>query len=353
MIKKILFFTTLVYMFLPAAGQNAESADKNTGSQVNGNFGLFENESILDISLHFDLGTYLRKKPKDEYLKAVFTINPGKSDSISRKIKLRTRGQFRNSYCAYAPIELNLKNAHFGYTDLDSIGKMKLVTQCSSGAQFESYVLREYYAYKLYQVLTDTSFRVRLLRVTYYDSEKKKKPMTQYGIFIEPVEMLAERTGSVQVKNPKINQKHVIPVIMDRVAIFNYMIGNYDWSVPGQHNVRVLKTLKNPLGIAIPYDFDWSGLVNATYAEPAEIVGIRNVRQRLFLGVCRSRQTYNGDLDLFAAKKNDFLNVINNSALLKNSDKTDMADFLNGFFDQLKGNRESLLYFLTENCKNF
>jgi hypothetical protein len=230
---------------------------------------------------------------------------------------------------------------------------MKLVTQCSSGSQFESYVLREYLAYKLYQVLTDTSFRVRLLRVTYYDTEKKRKPMTQYGIFIEPVEMLGERTGTVQVKNTKINQKHIIPMIIDRVAIFNYMIGNYDWSVPGQHNVRVMKSLKNPLGMAIPYDFDWSGLVNPTYAEPAEIVGIKTVRQRLFLGICRSKQVFNTDLDLFQSKKDDFLNVINSFEHIKASEKKDMTEFLNGFFDELKGTRESLLYFLTQNCKNF
>ena len=256
-------------------------------------FRLFENDNLLEISLRFDLSTYFRTKPKEEYLKANITFYSSNGDSISKDIRLKTRGVFRNQYCMFAPIELNFKKADFGYSDLNRISKIKLVPQCSQGKENEDYVLREYLAYKLFNVLTDTSFRVRLLKVNYIDSEKKRKPVIQYGFFIEPVEMLAARTNCTQVKSRNLNQKSIVPKIMDRLAIFNFMIGNYDWSVPGLHNVLVIKSLNfDPygLGIAIPHDFDWTGLVNASYAIPAEIIGTENVRERIFEGICRSKR---------------------------------------------------------------
>ena len=319
-------------------------------------FRLFEDDKIIEITLRFDLSTYLRTKPKKDYLTASITFHLSKTDSINKDIRLRTRGVFRNKYCLYPPIELNFKKANFGYTDLNRISKIKLVPPCSSDKENEDYVLREYLAYKLFNVLTDTSFRVRLLTVNYIDTKKKRKPIHQYGFFIEPVEMLTARTNSIQIKSRTLNQKSIVPKVMDRLAIFNYMIGNYDWAVPGQHNVLVMKPLvfdNLGLGIAIPYDFDWTGLVNADYAIPAEIVGTQTVRERIFLGICRSKEVYQKDLEIFLKKKDEFYKVINEFPYLNQGVKKDMTGYLNGFFEKLEGRRDLMLEILINSCKNF
>jgi hypothetical protein len=256
----------------------------------------------------------------------------------------------------FAPIELNFKKAKFGYSDLNKISKLKMVPQCSSGKDKEDYILREYLAYKLFSVLTDTSFRVRLINVNYIDTEKKRKPLKQFAFFIEPVEMLTARTNCIQIKSTTLNQKSIVPGIMDRLAIFNFMIGNYDWSVPGQHNVQIIKSLNiDPygLGIAIPHDFDWTGLVNAAYAIPAENVGTENVRERLFVGVCRKKEVFERDLDLFLAKKDDFYKVINDFPYITQKVKKDLISYLDGFFNQIDGRRDVILYNLMNSCKNF
>lgn len=319
-------------------------------------FRLFKDEKLLEITLRFDLSTYFRTKPQNNYLDANITINPGKPDSISKDIKLKTRGIFRNTYCMFAPIELNFKKIDFGYSDLNKISKLKLVPQCSSGRDKEDFVIREYLAYKLFNVLTDTSFRVRLLTINYIDSEKKKKPVVQYGFFIEPAEILASRTNCIQVKSRNLNQKSIIPRIMDRLAIFNFMIGNYDWSIPGLHNVVVLKSkIFDPtgLGIAIPYDFDWSGVVNPPYAVPTEEVGTDNVRERLFTGICRTREIYESELDYFFKKKPEFYQVINDFPYISEKSKKDIINYLDTFFDRIEGKKELIIYQLKNTCKNF
>lgn len=346
--------TFLVSIFI---GRNdhllAQTAISDTSTK---RFGLFDNEKLIEISLQFDLTTYFRSKPQEYYLKANITFHLSKTDSINKEIRLKTRGVFRNRYCMFPPIELNFKKAKFGYTDLDKISKLKLVPQCSSGKDKEDYVLREYLAYKLFNVLTDTSFRVRLLTVNYIDTQKKRKPVKQFGFFIEPAEMLAARTNSILIKSRNLNQKSIVPKIMDRLALFNFMIGNYDWAVPGLHNVLVIKSLNyDPygMGIAIPHDFDWTGLVNASYAIPAEIIGTENVRERVFEGVCRSKEVFRKELDVFLAKKEEFYRVINEFPYINTKVKKDITGYLDGFFDQLIGSRDIILYNLMNSCKNF
>jgi hypothetical protein len=343
------------FILLLCMQSNNSFAQTSVTDSSKKSFRLFEEDKIIDISLKYDLTTYFRTKPQKEYLDANITIHLSKTDSVSRDVKLRTRGVFRNQYCTFAPIELNFKKTDFGYTDLNRISKLKLQPQCNSGKDKGEWVLREYLAYKLFNVLTDTSFRVRLISVTYLDSKKDRKPIKQYGFFIEPAEMLAKRAGSVLIKAQAINQKSIIPSIMDRLAIFNYMIGNYDWSVPGQHNVLVIKSpVLDPYGrgIAIPHDFDWTGLVNTTYAIPAENMGTSNVRERIFGGVCRTKATYMKTLELLFRKKGEFYRVINDFPYLDARAKKDMTRYLDEFFDQLEGKRDLILYMLMNSCKD-
>jgi hypothetical protein len=347
------YFVFFLFSFLVFRSNTILAQTSVPDSSVK-NFRLFEEDDIVEITLRFDLSTYFRTKPQEEYLKANITFNLSKTDSISNNIRLKTRGVFRNQYCTFPPIELNFKKADFGYTDLNRISKLKLVVQCSSGKDKEEYILREYLTYKLFNVLTDTSFRVRLLTVNYIDTKKDRKPFKQYGFFIEPVDMITSRTNSYQVKSMTLTQKSIAPAVMDRLAIFNYMIGNYDWSIPGQHNILVLNIPGiDPYGrfIAIPHDFDWTGVVNATYAIPAEAVGTEHVRERIFTGVCRRKEVFQQDLELFLKKKQDFYKVINDFPYLNQRSKKDITGYLDEFFDQLEGKRELILYNFMNSCK--
>ena len=343
----------LTFLISAAFSQSDYSPARNVSSSLLSSFRLFEDEEIIEISLRFDMTAYFRDK-SSESIKAEITINSGKPDSITRKIKLKTRGVFRKKYCEFPPIELNFKNADFGYSDLDSISKIKLVTQCGNGQDDEKYILREYLVYKMFNVFTDTGFRVRLLRINYIDSEKERKPIRQYGFLIEPLELVAVRTNTIQIKTPKIGMRHILPYTMDRLSIFNYMIGNYDWSVTGQHNVKVLKSLEHVTlqqGIIIPYDFDWSGVVNAHYAIPAEDAGVKNVRERIFQGLCREKEVFRKELDQFSENKDSIYRVINEFPHLKQRDKDDITRFLDEFFIRLKGNRDHIINDLIFNCK--
>lgn len=333
----LLIIAALASVF-PAFGQkNTPDSTLSAVDTLNSDFGLFKNDDILHLALRFDIRTYTSKKPKEEYLPAVLTYFINEKDSINKEIKLRSRGVMRNEICNFPPLMLNLKNSGFVEADMKKIEKIKVVTHCDYGN--ENYLFMEYLVYKLYNVLSDNSFKVRLARIDYINTEKKTKPISTYCFLIEPMNILAERLGSVPVEAANITQKHIIPSEMDRMAIFMYMIGNTDWSVPNQHNIKILSgnDFKYPgLGKIIPYDFDYAGIINADYAVPFEGLGLKSVLERRYLGICRTTDEYNEALRVFREKKTELYKVINEFELLNEKAKKDMTRYLDGFYSEVE-----------------
>jgi len=327
--RKVLLFLILLSGIIvePVFSQN-DTIDSPLISvdSLKKDFGLFTSDEILNLSFRFDITQYRRKKPKEEYMNAVLTYHINEKDSLNKEIKLRSRGVMRNEYCDFPPIRLNFGKTEFEKSDLEKIDKLKMVTHCKTGN--EDYLLKEYLVYKLYNVLTDNSFRVRLVKVDYINTAKESKPIETYAFLIEPIEFLAERTKSTPIKPTNLTQKNIIPEIMDRMAIFNYMIGNTDWSVPILQNCKVLSVLNinNPgLGVIVPYDFDYSGLVNTDYAIPFEGLNLKSVRERRYLGICRSEDVFINALKEFNDKKEEFYKVINDFPLLSAKTKKEMS----------------------------
>lgn len=317
---------------------------------------LFDSDEPLEISLEFDMKYFLEKTDKAETFNGGLTMRFSEADSMDRKITIKYRGESRYTNCGYAPMEINFKKPVYLDSDSGRVKKIKLVHQCQRGALYEEYIKREYLVYKLYNVLTDTSYRVRMLKINYIDSKKIKKPVTLYGFFIEPRNILARRTNTLVVKTTSLTQRDMIPETIDRVAIFNYMISNWDWSVPGQHNVDVVKSSRydvSGLGMPVPFDFDLSGVVNAEYAIPPPGLGIANNRERLFTGICRSKEIFKEDLMMFLNKKEKFYSIINEYPYLGKSSKRDITMLLDQFFNQLEKQKsfDNLIDLFLDRCK--
>lgn len=346
LIIPFLIFTLRAFTQDPSDSLFAVSQTFNESS------GLFAEDGLMDITLRFDISGYRKKKDDQEYMDAWISYFSN-GDSITREIRLRARGEFRRKFCDMPPVMLNFDLDDSTKGGFHNIDKLKMVTVCPDGD--EEYLLKEYLIYKLYSVLTPNSYNVRLLRVSYINSSKEDKAITDYAFVIEPVELLAKRMESVEIKTSNLTQKNVKPEMMDRVAIFNYMIGNTDWSVPIAHNVQLFaqyNSAQPDLAVPVPYDFDFSGLVNTHYAAPFHTLSIKSVRERQYLGVCRDKETFLKALNEFAGKKDAFYNVILNFPWLDSRSRDDMIFFLDGFFEDLQ-QPENLARTLSRECIKF
>lgn len=193
MIKR--FYPVILLSVFLTASLSAQTDPRDAGSTASNSRNvpvtLFDTDDVLDISIKFDINKYKRFKSDTMYLPAVLSYQSDEGDSVVKNIKLRARGNIRRTaICDFPPMMFNFKVKDVEHTEFAGINKLKIVPYCRSG--YEQYVLKEYLVYKLFNIVTDYSLRVRLLRISYLNSVKEKKTLTQYGFAIEPWTLWSE-----------------------------------------------------------------------------------------------------------------------------------------------------------------
>jgi hypothetical protein len=242
---------------------------------------LFHTNSSISLTLRYKVKEINRDRTQNnKYHDAILIKGEDSLSAAVLNIQLKTRGIFRlkSSNCFFPPLKLKLHKKEAKGTIFSDYEKLKLVLPCQKNKRYEQYVLLEYLAYKIYNILTEYSFRVQLVKLRLEDLEKKKPDYSMYAFLIEPVKSLAKRNNAKELEVKNIHPNLTDQKLMNQLALFQYLIGNTDWSVKALHNIKLLSrdSLQKP--VAVPYDFDFSGLVNATYASPAEHLPILFVR---------------------------------------------------------------------------
>ena len=293
---------------------------------------FFLDEKPIEVKITTDVRNLLNKRAKREYQVADLTMRFPDSSSISEQVRVQTRGVYRLNNCYMPSLMLNFRNKTS--PRLSPLQKLKLICGCGTSSDDEQLIIKEYLTYKVFNLLTPMSFRVRMLRVTYEDSKGKKKPYTQYGFFIEDVDDMAHRNKCEEQDEEVGSSDRTSRQHMTMVNIFQYMIGNCDWSIPGLHNMKLLKPIGS-IGVppyTVPYDFDYCGLVNAPYAVPPEQLEIKSVTERYYRGAPASMEELDPILSNFRAQKEKTLSLISNCLWLSNRYKKEMTGFLEDFY---------------------
>jgi hypothetical protein len=361
--KPIYHLTILTGLFLGLLFTRAQGTEPAGDSLLQGNLeyntaggiDLFGSDELLQMTLRFDIREFIKTKNKPVYFDATLTVRLSDNDSVTQPVKVKARGEYRRTYCSFPPIMLKFgKNDDTDGRGILQKGTLKLVTPCNQNEMFESYVVREYLTYKLFNLVTPYSFRTRLVRINYVDSNKPDNVFTAYSFLIENENMMSERNNSVVIKTTNLTQKNMTSQDMARVAVFNYMIGNTDWGVPNQHNVKVLRSTKvfSDKAIPVAYDFDYSGFVNTVYAAPFEELPIRNVTERYYLGVCYSDEELKPVIEEFGGLKQQILGTIDDCKYLSPVDKKWTTYYINSFYKMYK-HPKTLFQVMNQTCKHF
>ncbi len=308
---------------------------------------LFASHDPLEVTLEADFHAIRgedRSRDSDTERPAVLRWITSDGATGSLDIQLRTRGNFRLSKrnCDFPPLRLNLKEKSTDGTVFAGQDKLKLVVTCKLGQEYwEQYVLLEYMAYRMFHILTPRSFRVRLAKVTYVDTSGDDAPFTRFAFLIEDDSTMALRNNA-RVVDWGPGQLHPAllgsrPAVL--VDFFEYMIGNTDWSGVEMHNMALIRSYDDE-AFTVPYDFDFSGLVDARYATPDPSLKIRRVRQRLFRGFCpdqvnRPQADYDAVVALFQEKKDEIYQAWRNLEGLEPDRLKDSLEYLDEFYRTL------------------
>lgn len=301
---------------------------------------FFTNEKALPFTLVLPLDRVLKDRgDKTSFHAATILYQDEAGVTQSLPVQIRVRGHRRKdpAVCEFPPLLIRFPKGAAQSSIFGKVEELKLTTHC----QQDNYVLREYLVYKLYNLLTDMSFRARLCRVSYQDANGKRKTTVHNAFLLEEAKAMASRNQAAVVPNRLvIGMEYTNQQAMARVAFFQYMIGNTDWSVPYRHNIRLLSVDTKAPPIPVPYDFDYSGLVMTPYAVPPEQLGITSVRQRLFRGYNFSDELYAEMHALFNGLRPAFNNVYLSCEYLSNDEKVFAVRFLDEFYETLNSPKD-------------
>lgn len=266
---------------------------------------LFASNEILEITLTGPLRALARDRAKPpEVRPGQLTYQDDQGQTQSFEVSLEPRGNSRRDrdVCTFPPLWIHFDKKAVGGTLFAKQKKLKAVTYCRSPASFQDYVLKEYLVYRTFNELSDASFRVRLLKISFQEADSKSaksKPLVRYGFFIEHKKRLAKRLD-LKVVEPaeRISPARLVPEQAAIGEMFQYMVSNTDFSFiapPEGDNCCHNTVLFEPAGadaettpyLPIPYDFDRTGVVSPPNGEPAAELGQRSFKDRVYRGFCR------------------------------------------------------------------
>lgn len=303
---------------------------------------LFASHAPLAVTIAAPFSTLMTERNDEDYLEGTFSYAEHGGEPSTLDLKLRARGNFRLNpeICEFGPIRLNFSKKQVEGTLFEGQDKLKLVTHCdNNNPAYEQYALREYFAYRALSLLTPASFSVRLMEITYVDTDREGRARTKYGFVIEDDDDLAARLGMESMKIGDVEHEQLEPLQQNLVNVFAWFIGNTDYSLirgaPGDdccHNSVLLSATGGPPFTPVPYDFDASGIVNAPYAAPNPNFAIRNVRQRLYRGQCENNALLPGTLGRFLEERTEFYEVLDSIEALSGRSKKYLDRYMDSFF---------------------
>lgn len=309
---------------------------------------LFQSDSILELELSGDTRSLFNDREGEAtYFKMELSYQDDEGEKVIHPLKVKTRGNFRRdrNNCFYPPLWLNFpkfkipEGSVFAGQD-----KIKLVTPCRD----QKYVIREYLAYRMYNILSPLSFQARLVKVRYTDSVKGKTSDAMYGILLEGKDEMAARNEAKIIKRKKIRPNKTDKSLFLKMATFQYLIGNTDWSIEYQHNVKLMVQEGNLRPLPVPYDFDHAGIVKAPYAHPAPALQMSSTQERRYRGYCVEGMSYFEEtFALFNAKKEAIYQLFQENTLLEKRYKKGISKYLDDFYktiNSLKASKKAFLY---------
>jgi hypothetical protein len=305
---------------------------------------LFASDEVLSLTLTGPIETISRNKGAKP-VSGVLKVGGAAPETLPVNLLVRGITRRKKEVCAFPPLRVEFTEKPGPSSIFKGQKHLKLVTQCQRMGDYQQYLLLEYTAYRLYRDLTPDSFNVRLAKIDYAFKDGHGIS-TRLGFFIEDIDDVAKRNGQERLRGVgRISSSQLDAAAAARYAVFEYMISNLDWAMTAGpagtdccHNARLLQ----PEGAAavstglipVPYDFDYAGLVNASYAVPPEGIHVANVKVRRYRGFCAHNEEAKAFLTQISTRRDSLMAILNETPQLEDRTRRNAAGYLADFFEE-------------------
>ncbi|MDJ0698552.1 MAG: hypothetical protein QNJ07_01745 [Woeseiaceae bacterium] len=300
---------------------------------------VFDGEGVFEIQLAFDFDAICMNPERNDCddVPGVITYMSANGESRDVNVNIRTRGRWnpKTAGCQLPSLFVYFDEQTAKGTLFEEESMLPLTTHCRHhNRAYGDLVQIEYLAHRIFTMLTDVSLRTRLLSVTYKDT-RSSRARRRSAFLIEHFDKLGERTGTTWRDTDKVDLDKVRPEEMARLSLFQYMIGNLDWSAIQPHNVAMFEDAAGFL-TPVPFDFDYSGIVSTPYASPPSELPVYSVRQRFYRGLCWPDFDWDALFDEFLAIENDVYAELASLSNVNFKERRRVRHFLKDFFRTIR-----------------
>jgi len=305
---------------------------------------LFKSGSILAMELTYSKKDMLEFTNDSTYIKSQISYLDNFGHKKDMDAELRARGHYRRSHCYYVPLWLKTDKEVTKGSAFEMDKKLKIVLPCLKSKKSNDDVVKEYLAYKIYETLSPYYFESKLVPIDLEEQLNNKTIDHELmGILIQDDDQLAAAYHGKIIKR-NIHPQSQDPVCSARNALFQFMIGNTDYSTAYQHNEKIFYI--DDKIVPVPYDFDMSGLVNPSYAVVSVVnnneLPITKVTDRLYRGFARDEQILEQVRQEFIVHEGQVFNVIDQYQTLFTDPKefAEARKFISEFYEVIKDDRK-------------
>jgi len=313
---------------------------------------LFEDNSVLEVTLTGPLTLMIRRPIDRSEFPFVLSV-----DGVDLDVDVKVRGNSRVVVCLFPPLRFDFARKDNEKSVFRQQDKLKLVTHCKNdSAKAENSLLNEYLAYRIFNLISDKSYRVRLLNVKYEDTLGKQRHLDRpyFGFLIESDKEIAKRLGGKVAVEEGVRYSLLDQYQTALLNVFFYLIGNKDWSLIKAetsdsccHNLDLIEVDRRL--VSIPYDFDLSGIVDAMYSGPNR-KSLNRFIKRKYNGHCKSPIDMVGEaLGAVSSLESEIMDEAAAIPATKPKYLKNRIKFLQEFFDEAR-DEEALLREFENDC---
>lgn len=331
----------IILLFIQSLSANAISK-KDRDSLLR--LPMFKNENLLQIELkanYFILLNDIGEDRKYHKCQLQFVGNDEKLGSTI-EVKVMTRGNFRRrkQNCNFPPLRFKMQTKEVAGTAFEGQSKLKYVSHCQSALDgFEQKAIQEYLVYKMYNLIDKHSYRVRLSQISFIDIITNDT-IRKFGFFLEDRNDVATRNGKKILQFKNMKQYNMLRKNMVMLSLFQLMIGNSDWDIERLHNINVLSVDDNSIPIAVPFDFDWSGIINHTYFTLDPQVAPDAKYKRIYKGYKWSDEDFESAFSGFDELKKPFLDLISQCEYLNEENRLGFTEYILKFYELISSKKD-------------
>lgn len=335
---KPIYFLFLICLLSPllSAAQDL-SKEKPEKKKKQSLLSLMKYEEVIRVTLDADMTDLIEGKLEQKERVGSFSFMDSLGQKVTLPIRLETRGKTRLVRCDIPPILIYFDKPALEEQKFKDYPKLKVVVPCFQDRGARDLLYRELLVYKLYELVSDYHFRVQATKLVCLDPSTQDTTHILPAFFIESDKEFRKRTNTEELNNYNLDWSDLDPEQAQITAVFQYMISNADWKIDHQHNLKYFRNDEDSPLVLVPYDFDFSGLVNADYAKPNPDYEQKSVRQRIYLG--KRNKYLKRAIKHFLAKETEILETIGQDPHLSIESKKDIKVFLTPFFKCLKSRR--------------